>query len=568
MNKKRTSILSDLERNYKDTKSISKSIDLSAIENDVNPHQIYDKLMKNVDTAPEDNTSEKISVGDIVSLIGKDDNNQYEIINISNKDYIVLKNIDTDQVIQKSYNEIKPVMENIDMAKKQINETQYTVSISDLNTTDANALSQMMSAAAQADSGSAGVGGLDMTSTPELPMPSMGEEPVIEPSLDEPVMGDDMGMADMDSDEPSFEDSDLEGLDDDLPSEVENPLNNPEMDDEVENDFDMEAGMDDEPVDDIEFDEEIEPTEDELEMDIEEPVENDLEINESKEDNAKLYSDDKLARYEDTFGKDEENSFFVADANDEYIKGGFKTENEAQEWIWDYCNKNDLDPNDYIVYDELEMDRFNDDESDEEIDEDILLPSETKDETFNAKKKLEDDKDEESERISEEMEKLINSILENSGAKTEQEVYAEEITEEDEGEKSIDEEIEEALKNAGVAIEEATVKPTIVTDESTFANKPNKATKPEDEKEPKVKEVSTSEFGAEASEPFHCPSMKCEAVAPKEKIKQIFETAKVRYSKTDKSEWNSLDRRYITKLIENGCGYQRASKIILEAKKR
>ena len=126
----------------------------------------------------------------------------------------------------------------------------------------------------------------------------------------------------------------------------------------------------------------------------------------------------------------------------------------------------------------------------------------------------------------------------------------------------------EQAKNAGVTIEEATVKPTIVTDESTFANKPNKATKPEDEKEPKVKEVSTSEFGAEASEPFHCPSMKCEAIAPKEKIKQIFETAKVRYSKTDKSEWNSLDRRYITKLIENGCGYQRASKIILEAKKR
>ena len=123
------------------------------------------------------------------------------------------------------------------------------------------------------------------------------------------------------------------------------------------------------------------------------------------------------------------------------------------------------------------------------------------------------------------------------------------------------------LKNAGVKLEEATVKPTIVTDESTFANKPNEATKPEDDKEPKVKEVSTSEFGAEASEPMHCPSVKCEAVAPKEKIKRIFETAKTRYSKADKSDWDKLDRRYITKLIENGCGYERASKIIFEAKK-
>ena len=544
MNKKRTSILSDLERNYKDTKSISKSVDLSAIENDVNPHQIYDKLMKNVDSIPEDSTSEKISVGDIVSLNGKDDNNQYEIINISNKDYIVLKNIDTDEVIQKSYNEIKPVMENIDMAKKQINETQYTVSISDLNTTDANALSQMMSAAAQADSGSAGVGGLDMTSTPELPMPSMGEEPVMEPSLDEPVMGDDMGMADMDSDEPSFEDSDLEGIDDNLPSEVENPLDNPEMGDEVDDNFNMEAGMGDEPVDDIEFDEEIEPTEDELEMDIEEPVD-DSEIIESDEPLEEAYN----GSYE-TIKRD-------------YLNGDMSDE-EAISALLD-CGEAANDEEAIDILNGMDDEEYSEDDS--ELEEDILLPKETEDETFNAKKKLEDE-DKESERISEEMEKLINSILENSGAKTEQEVYAEEITEEDEGEKSIDEEIAEALKNAGVEIKEATVKPTIVTDESTFANKPNKATKPEDEKEPKVKEVSTSEFGAEASEPFHCPSMKCEAVAPKEKIKQIFETAKVRYSKTDKSEWNSLDRRYITKLIENGCGYQRASKIILEAKKR
>ena len=119
-------------------------------------------------------------------------------------------------------------------------------------------------------------------------------------------------------------------------------------------------------------------------------------------------------------------------------------------------------------------------------------------------------------------------------------------------------------------VNESVVKPTIVTDESTFANKPNKALKPDDEKEVKKFSVDTTTFGKDASEGFKEPvnCIKCESIAPKEKIKKIYETAKVRYSKADKSEWNALDRRYITKLIENGCGYTRASKIILEAKKK
>ena len=295
----------------------------------------------------------------------------------------------------------------------------------------------------------------------------------------------------------------------------------------------------------------------------------------------------------------------------------------------------------------------------------ILLPKATEDETFVAKKKLENDKeeDEESERISESMDALIKSILESADAKSEQEIYAEEISEADEsndmdnmvclydgsgsieieapkdlvievgksGDNSdavnnlknavqdkisqysddelksvlkdyaiddyetmdreeienyvlwilawnyvdsdhddLDSDIDECLKNAGVQLDEATVRPTIVTDESSFANKPNKALKPEDKKTVEKKTVDTATFGKDASEGFKEPlnCIKCEAVSPKEKIKAIYETAKTRYANADKSQWNALDRRYIRKLIESGCGYTRASKIILEAKKK
>lgn len=585
---KRKNILSDIEKNYADTKSISKTVDLTSLENGVNPHTIYKDVFKKVDNdTPNDFPTEKISVGDIV-YTDNDPNKQYEVITINNKNNIVIKDLSTNEVIETDENNIKKIMENIDMAKKKINETQYSVSINGLETTDANALSQMMSAAAQADSGNADVGGMDMTSTPELPTPEMG---TMEPAVNEPITSVESIPPSEDSaetfdEEPSFEDSDIEGMDDELPTDVENPLDNPEPEmDSFEDDF--------EPVvDDIEFDEEITPTEDELEMDIEEPVENDLginesddfeEISESKESNAKLYSDDKLARYEDTFG---ENTFYVADVNDEYVQGGFESENEAQEWIYKYCNDNALNPDDYVVYEETESeDDYEDhgrpnweDEEDEEINEDILLPKATEDETFVAKKKLENDKeeDEESERISESMNALIKSILESADAKSEQEIYAEEISEADEeilDEEDNDEfdvEISEALRNAGVKLDEATVKPTIVTDESSFANKPNKALKSEDKKTVKKKTVDTATFGKDASEGFKEPlnCIKCEAVSPKEKIKAIYETAKTRYANADKSQWNALDRRYIRKLIESGCGYTRASKIILEAKKK
>lgn len=606
---KRKNILSDIEKNYADTKSISKTVDLTSLENGVNPHTIYKDVFKKVDNdTPNDFPTEKISVGDIVYINGNP-SEQYEIISINNKNNIVIKDLSTNEVIETDEKNIKKIMENIDMAKKKINETQYSVSINGLETTDANALSQMMSAAAQADSGNADVGGMDMTSTPELPTPEMG---AMDTAVNEPITSVESIPPAEDSvetfdEEPSFEDSDIEGMDDELPTDVENPLDNPEPEmDSFEDDF--------EPVvDDIEFDEEITPTEDDLEIDIEEPVENDLGINESQLNESRPDTE-QLDEYNTNLDKVDPRVLqelydviievrgpeFLADDNEvdyeevvDAVKDfgneieGFdpKYVNEYAYKLKEKCSEEYCCPN-CGVYNENGLDSEcpncgynpNEDEEDEEINEDILLPKATEDETFVAKKKLENDKeeDEESERISESMDALIKSILESADAKSEQEIYAEEISEADEeilDEEDNDEfdvEISEALRNAGVKLDEATVKPTIVTDKSSFANKPNKALKSEDKKTVEKKTVDTATFGKDASEGFKEPlnCIKCEAVSPKEKIKAIYETAKTRYANADKSQWNALDRRYIRKLIESGCGYTRASKIILEAKKK
>ena len=641
MVKSKSSILSNLEKNYGDTKSIAKSVDLSSIENDINPHKLYNKVFKKIDKTPKDYPTEKISVGDIV-YVNNDINNQYEVININNKSNIVLKNLDNNEVIETTEKNIKPVMENIDMAKKKLNETQYSVSINGLETTDANALSQMMSAAALADSGSADVGGMDLTSTPELPTPentleTLPQDKTISldndanayanPEMDTAVVSTD-SIKDTDFDTVEGEDS-IEDIDDTLPSEIENPLDNPSMEDDFEDDsfdsFDMdndgEFDMDTPVSNDIDFDEEIAPTEDEIEVDseVEEPIDNmeitESQLNESRPDKEdfdnidenvlqELYEiicdqkgDDYLSDYDEVdqmelvdcvkdFGNDIEG--FDESLAEEYA-------NALQE---KWKNENTEDgSDDYTNYDRPNWE-------DNDLEEDVLLPKETEDDTYNANKALRDEEDdEESERISESMDALIKEILENADAKSAQETYAEEITEQDDSkccpkcgkekcicksekidEEDLDSDIVECLKAAGVKITESskkvapkkvveentTNKPTIVTDESSFANKPNKALKGEEKEIPQMKTVDTTTFGADASEGFKEPlnCIKCEAVSPKEKIKAIYETAKVRYSKADKSQWNALDRRYITKLIENGCGYTRASKIIFEAKKK
>ena len=125
-----------------------------------------------------------------------------------------------------------------------------------------------------------------------------------------------------------------------------------------------------------------------------------------------------------------------------------------------------------------------------------------------------------------------------------------------------DEEIAESLRLAGVQLDEVNDefhrKGQIVNNKTLFRNK--------EDDDQKYEEVSTSDFGKESSEGFKKP-MCLEATVKMDKIKSIYETAKSMYAKKEPQDWLKLDRRYITKLMENGIGYSRASKMLMEAKK-
>ena len=131
-----------------------------------------------------------------------------------------------------------------------------------------------------------------------------------------------------------------------------------------------------------------------------------------------------------------------------------------------------------------------------------------------------------------------------------------------EDEDDFDDEIAEALRLAGVELDEAEATlPTPVDEKTLYANK--EAEKNED-LAPEYHEVDTTPFSKDASEGF---KLTLEAAVKTDKVKQIYETAKSMYAKKDVSDWMTLDRRYMTKLIKEGVGYEKANKILTSAKK-
>lgn len=93
----------------------------------------------------------KYGEGSYVTL-KKNTEKPYEVININNKDTIILRDLDNNSEIKVSEDEIIPMVTETKMSTN-LNEAQYTVSIDNLETTDAETLSQMLSLAGQAESG-------------------------------------------------------------------------------------------------------------------------------------------------------------------------------------------------------------------------------------------------------------------------------------------------------------------------------------------------------------------------------------------------------------------------------
>ena len=142
---------SKVEKLVNDGTNTPQAISIIAKKLGLNPYKIMQKYYPNIDTENNNSFNDiKTIEGSFVTLKGDSDKNQYEVINIINKDAIVLRNTDNNEEIVASENELTPVITENRMNK--INEAQYSISINGLETQDAGALSQMLDAANKAES--------------------------------------------------------------------------------------------------------------------------------------------------------------------------------------------------------------------------------------------------------------------------------------------------------------------------------------------------------------------------------------------------------------------------------
>ena len=477
--------------------SLPQAISLVCKEYGFNPYKIIDTYYPEI--KPEElNTYKDIKTeeGSFVTLKNDSTQKHYEVININNKDAIVLRNTDNNREITASEEEITPVITENKMNK--LNEAQYNISINGLETEDAATLSQMLSLADQAEN----VGG-SMLATD-----GMQNDMALNP-----MPMDDMGMP-----------------------------------------MDMEAPVEEPVVDDIQFDEEL-PTE---ELDMEEPVEAEMEVNVD----ADPLSDESMV--DDAMGEDLPMEEPIADMSMDDMMDDGMYDDEIMGESFDY---------DALIKEAMEAAGI--ETLDEEVKEIIPSSDDIADESEQDEyaEELVENTDEEIEEVCEEVEEddfdsEIAEALRIAGVQLDEE-FDEEIADELESleeseeveEDDFDSEIAEALRLAGVQLDEAEAsKPVIVDDETLYINKEN------EDQEPEYHEVETDTFGKEASEGMKT-SMTFEAAVNTKKIESIYETAKSMYAKKDTSDWMSLDRRYIEKLIKEGVGYEKASKMIMNAKK-
>ena len=543
----------EVSKYTKDGSSLPQAISLTCKKLGLNPYNIIRQYFPEIKEEDIEGYKDiKTNEGSFVTLKGDSSQTHYEVININNKDAIVLRNADNNQEITASEDEITPVITENKMDK--LNEAQYSVSINGLETTDAAALSQMLSSAAQAEQTS-GVAtepmainpepmdmatGLPMdmdtdlgvTSSMDMPMDStLPDESLPDESLpDESLPTEDLGI-----EEPEIED-DIE-FDEELPNGEEisldadaNAYANPEMDTAVV------------PTDSLEDNEE--PTE-------AEPVDNEDELEPANDFGGESIEDMSMDDMIDD-GMYEEFDY------DALIKEALEAAglNESEETIPasdDVEDDGSLNGSQEDYAEEITEGRKKcchthgkeecvceeDSSFDDEIAEALRL----------AGVELTENEDEDSEEEKEELDEGNAEI--NAGDNINLDT-----------DESFDDEIAEALRLAGVELNEAEATlPTPVDEKTLYANK--EAEKNED-LTPEYHEVDTTPFSKESSEGF---KLTMEAAVKTDKVKRIYETAKSMYAKKDVSDWMTLDRRYITKLIKEGVGYEKAYKILTSAKK-
>ena len=535
----------EVSKYTKDGSSLPQAISLTCKKFGLNPYNIIRQYFPEIKEEDIEGYKDiKTDEGSFVTLKGDSSQTHYEVININNKDAIVLRNADNNQEITASEDEITPVITENKM--DNLNEAQYSVSINGLETTDAAALSQMLSSAAQAEQTS-GVATEPMAINPEpmdvatgMPM-DMGAglpEPSLDMPMDSTLPDESLPTEDLGIEEPEIED-DIE-FDEELPNGEEisldsdaNAYANPEMDTAVVPTDSLEGEEESTEAEPVESPEELEPAND---FGGEESIE-DMSMDDMMDDGMyEGFDYDALIKEAlEAAGLNESEETIPASKeveDDGSMKGSqedYAEEiTEGRKKCCPKCGKEECVCEENSSFDD-------------EIAEALRL----------AGVELTENEDEDSEDEKEELDEGNAEI--NAGDNINLDV---------ESDDDFDDEIAEALRLAGVELDEAEATlPTPVDEKTLYANK--EAEKNED-LAPEYHEVDTTPFSKDASEGF---KLTLEAAVKTDKVKKIYETAKSMYAKKDVSDWMTLDRRYMTKLIKEGVGYEKANKILTSAKK-
>lgn len=466
--------------------------------NEFNPKTVRNMLEKKYHMEEDD---EKRNYKDIKNnegsyvMLKKNPEKQYEVININNKENITLVDLDDNSEIKVKEEDIIPIVTETKMNEK-LNEAQYTVSIDNLETTDAETLSQMLSLAGQA----------------EEPAVDEYPSPVEEPTVDD--MGYGVAVDDVPVAEPVM---DYEPT---ISAEMDGPG------------FEA-AEVDSMPVVDAEEDVVL-PAEDDMD-EVTVPAEENEIIGEGVEGEEDL-SEDVLVPSED---KVKEEDPTTAEKEDD--KEEDKEDDKEEDGKWAFYKETFQ-----RVYEDCKGD------------ESAII-----DRIYDLRDEMGDLSDEEVSYIEDHFDELLAAVKEDLG-----ECGSTPVMEDD-----MDAEIAETLRIAGVQLDE-------VSEEVALAGKKDLPMPPigkanpaakEDAKgqEPDYQEPATEKaMGYEASKGFEpLPNIKVTETVNKAKIASIMETAKHMYAKKDASEWLALDRRYVEKLLKEGVGYTNASKMLMEAKK-
>lgn len=594
----KSDIFNEIKELINNGSSITQAISVVCQQYHINPNIIYNEFYKKADKTVKDNSirPEEIRVGDIVTLNGDSLENHYEVININNKSDIILRNADDNTQISASESEITPVITENKMNK--LNEAQYNISINGLETEDADALSQMLSLASQAENSSTIS---DPMLADPLSMGGMANEPMMnDTEMEEPTEPEE-SMNSMEIGMPSsiFDDSgDDINFDEELPNDteivdaevsdagMEEPMNDMETSDDMNipaEDMSMDDMMDNGMYDEVDEDVVLDPSQKDSTVVASEKI-NDSEIDEELEMLMRETFD--IAGVEDlNFDKLNESEENVP--GDDFIDDDGTLEETPQlDFAHDMVDDSEQEENAEEIVGEADGDDIEDWQYDEYQDDVALANGSYGNEEIadlydvisdQMGEEFFSDEEDDGYRIRDAIIDFGREILDNFDEDKVDEYYTKLKQMYNEKNKDIiddelDEHINAILRNAGVQINEADDDVAVntnvgepVTDESLFANDDEN----EQGNEPDYHEVDTTTFGKEASEGMkeNPLTMTFESTINKKKIKSIYETAKSMYKKYDANDWLKLDRRYIEKLILEGVGYSTASKMLLDAKK-